>query len=319
MHNLKIITQPRMRLSKLSFKTYSKIFTFLFQNISSQLASEMILRSTQLRRECQKLRDKGYSFGNLSQLTLQHLIVNDEQKTIYCFVPKVACTNLKRVFLFLTGRINVSSPLNLTKKSVHGAHVHTLLSSFSSKEREYRLKNYTKVVFVREPLIRLLSAFRSKFINTTIDYHFHKKFGRNIAQMFRQNSSQSSFVYENDVTFSEFVQFLIKFNMSSETWNQHWTPVYELCNPCHVQYDFIGKFESIATDTRLLLKEMAVEDQIPSFPERENSNKRSEETIESYYSTLQAKQLVALIKLYDNDYKLFGYPMPVDLFHVVNQ
>ena len=307
-----------MRLSKLSFKTYSKIFTFLFQNISSQLASEMILRSTQLRRECQKLRDKGYSFGNLSQLTLEHLIVNDEQKTIYCFVPKVACTNLKRIFLFLTGRINVSNPLNLTKESVHGAHLHTLLSSFSSKEREYRLKNYTKVVFVREPLIRLLSAFRSKFINMAND-RFQKKFGRNIAQMFRQNSSQSSFVYENDVTFSEFVQFLIKFNMSSKTWDQHWTPVYELCNPCHVQYDFIGKFESIATDTRLLLKEMAVEDQIPSFPEREDSYQRSEETIKSYYSTLQAKQLVALFKFYENDYKLFGYPMPVDLFHVVNQ
>ena len=274
----------------------------------------MILRSEQLRRECQNLRDKGYSFEELSQVTLKQLIVNDQQRTLYCYVPKVACTNLKRIFLFLTGRMNVANPLNLSKKIVHAPRSHTLLSSFSSKEREYRLENYRKVIFVREPLVRLLSAFRSKFLHLQ-ENKYHKKYGRRIVQMFRQNSSQLE--YKNDVTFGEFVQFLIQFK--SRPMNQHWSPVYKLCNPCHVHYDFIGKFESIATDTTLLLKEMMVDDLIPSFPERDDTYQRSEETINSYYSTLQAKQFVAITKIYENDFKLFGYPIPADLSHFVQQ
>ena len=281
----------------------------------------MILRSKQLGRECQKLRDKGYSFGNLSQETLRHLIVNDEQKTMYCYVPKVACTTLKRIFLFLTGRTNATDPKHLSKKTVHGARLHTFLSSFSPKEREYRLKNYRKVVFVREPLVRLLSAFRSKFINiaNVSNNRFHKQYGRRIVQTVRQNSSQASFGYEYDVTFSEFIQFLIKFNTNSTAFDQHWTPVYQLCSPCYIQYDFIGKFESIATDTSLLLKEMAVDDLVPSFPEREDTYQRSEETTESFYSTIQAKHLIAISKIYENDYKLFGYPLPLDLSHFAHQ
>ena len=276
------------------------------------------LRSTHLQTECQKLRDKGHTFLELSKTSLRHLIVNDKQRTMYCYVPKVACTNLKRIFLFLTGKVNVTNPSNLTPRTVHGAHFHTLLSSYSSKEIEYRLKNYRKVVFVREPLVRLLSAFRSKFLNiaNASNNRFHHKYGRKIVQMFRNNSSQFFEDYKYDVKFSEFVQFLIKYKNSASAFDQHWTPVYELCSPCYVQYDFIGQFESMATDISLLLKEMSVEDQIPSFPDRNETFQRSEETITNYYGTIKTEHLTSLSRIYEHDYNLFGYPLPVNSSHL---
>ena len=268
-------------------------------------------RLNKLHTECQKLRDKGHSFANLSKKTLRHLIVNDKQKTMYCYVPKVACTNLKRIFLILTGRMNTTDPQNLTPKMVHSGHYDTRLSSYSSKEISYRLNNYRKVIFVREPLMRLLSAFRNKFANRRSNTSkFHKMYGNKIVQAGRQQ--QSPLEYGHDVTFSGFVQFLTQPSMNPSAFNNHWAPVSDFCSPCNVLYDFIGKFESIDSDVSLLLKEMSVEDQITSFPARNNRYQRTEETFEQYYRTVDTKHLIALLKIYELDYNLFGYPIPTN-------
>ena len=87
------------------------------------------------------------------------IIVNDEYKVIFCYIPKVACTQWKLVFLALDNRTDVDD--------VHDdKHLHKFLfNDYSDEDIKVRLQSYFKFLFVREPLERLLSAYNDKFIN----------------------------------------------------------------------------------------------------------------------------------------------------------
>ena len=103
---------------------------------------------------------------------LDHLIVDDANQLIYCFVPKVASTNWKRVLLALnTSQSNASEspvadsqvvdPLLIKGNESHMARAFTTLSQLTNvSEVAHRLTNYYKFLFVRHPYERLLSAFR---------------------------------------------------------------------------------------------------------------------------------------------------------------
>ncbi|CAK8692738.1 unnamed protein product [Clavelina lepadiformis] len=49
-------------------------------------------------------------------------------------------------------------------------------------------------------------------------------------------------------TFNEFVSYLI--NTSPQEYNLHWQRYRHLCGPCAVEYDVIGKQETIDEDSR---------------------------------------------------------------------
>ncbi|KAK7074937.1 Carbohydrate sulfotransferase 11, partial [Halocaridina rubra] len=59
---------------------------------------------------------------------LSNLIVDDKNRILYCYVPKVACTNWKRMMLILMGGSNVTRPLSIPADSVHRKKVFTKLS-----------------------------------------------------------------------------------------------------------------------------------------------------------------------------------------------
>lgn len=55
----------------------------------------------------------------LSKYQLKHLFVDKVHKVLYCFVPKAGCTNWKRIMLMLTGRMNVSLPIDIPRSTAH--------------------------------------------------------------------------------------------------------------------------------------------------------------------------------------------------------
>uniref|UniRef100_A0A3Q0QWJ4 Carbohydrate sulfotransferase n=1 Tax=Amphilophus citrinellus TaxID=61819 RepID=A0A3Q0QWJ4_AMPCI len=99
----------------------------------------------------------------LSPEDLKHLIVDDKHSLIYCYVPKVACTNWKRVLMVLTSDGRYTDPLAIPANEAHVAGNLRTLSEFSVAEINQRLRSYLKFIFVREPFERLVSAYRNKF------------------------------------------------------------------------------------------------------------------------------------------------------------
>lgn len=62
----------------------------------------------------------GLSFGKIRNASqLNHILVDHTHKLLYCYVPKVACTNWKRVMMVLTGQSNVSNLMDIPANVAH--------------------------------------------------------------------------------------------------------------------------------------------------------------------------------------------------------
>uniref|UniRef100_A0A452H385 Carbohydrate sulfotransferase n=1 Tax=Gopherus agassizii TaxID=38772 RepID=A0A452H385_9SAUR len=110
---------------------------------------------------------------------LKHLVVDENHEMIYCYVPKVACTNWKRVMMVLTGRGKYSDPMEIPANEAHISSNLKTLNQYSIPEINHRLKSYMKFLFVREPFERLVSAYRNKFTQK-YNTSFHKRYGTKI-------------------------------------------------------------------------------------------------------------------------------------------
>ena len=118
--------------------------------------------------------------------------------------------------------------------------------SYSEEELRSRLKEYAKFMFVRHPMERLVSAYRDKFVNNNRSQEkwFFSRYGRKIIKRYRANATRESFAKGHDVTFAEFVQYVIDLPRSNHhiMFDNHWRPMHDLCFPCAIQYD--GKIYS---------------------------------------------------------------------------
>ncbi|XP_059845226.1 carbohydrate sulfotransferase 14 [Hypanus sabinus] len=229
---------------------------------------------------------------------LKHILVNDEYKFLYCYVPKVACSNWKRVIKVLSGVLdNVHVQIKMDHKNDL-----VFLGDLKNSEIKYRLKHYYKFMFVRDPMERLLSAYRNKF-GEVVDYQ--RRYGMEIVRRYRKSIGQSK---GDDVTFSEFLQYLVDEDV--ETMNEHWMPVYNLCQPCAVTYDYIGSYERLHSDAHHVLQNIGATDSV-EFPERQAWYKPvTKEILHYYLCKVPQELLLELLPKYILDFSLYAYPLP---------
>ena len=181
--------------------------------------------------------------------------VDDGLRYVYCAIPKVSCSTWKTVLLRLTGKIQPNRTEDLSTFDVHDrSFKEQYLPTFDMyrpDEIRYRIDNYYKFLFVREPFKRLVSAYLDKFVRTS---SYQKLVGVIIVKRYRQHPTEEALEKGNDVTFEEFVRLILDPEVRAmRTYDVHWRPYYESCHPCHIKYDFIGKFETLHEDAAYVL------------------------------------------------------------------
>lgn len=189
------------------------------------------------------------------------------------------------------------------------------LESYNSTGIAERLLSYTKVLFVREPFERLVSAFRDKFESP--NSYYHPVFGRAIISRYRANATRTALRTGTGVTFREFVQYLLDVRRPVGM-DIHWEPVSQLCNPCLLQYNFIGKFESLEEDANFLLQSIGAPTNLtfPGFKDRNPLAARTSSAItQKYFSQLNATERQKAFDFYYMDYLMFNYPKPFTDLH----
>ncbi|XP_034560176.1 carbohydrate sulfotransferase 8-like [Notolabrus celidotus] len=237
----------------------------------------------------------------------------DRSKLLYCEVPKVGCSNWKRVLMVLAGV--ATSVFDIPHVVVHRESSKLHLGRNKPEEITEKLSNYTKVLFVREPFERLVSAFRDKLENP--EKAFHHRYGRNIISRYRANASQTALQTGDGVTFREFAQYLVDPKRPVRI-NIHWQAVSRLCHPCLLNYNFIGKFENANYEANFLLRSIGAPPDVryPDYKDRNPQDERTSSSImKKYFSQLNATERQRVYDFYRMDYLMFNYSKPLPDLH----
>ncbi|KFQ20766.1 Carbohydrate sulfotransferase 9, partial [Merops nubicus] len=260
------------------------------------------------------LRDfcKSHNSRKKLQTHLLHLVsriyVEDRHKVLYCEVPKAGCSNWKRVLMVLNGL--AASAHNISHDDVHyGKHLRKL-DSYDLKGIHTRLNTYTKAIFVRDPMERLVSAFRDKFEHP--NSYYHPVFGKAIIKKYRRDAKEEALNTGAGVKFREFIQYLLDSHRPIGM-DIHWEQVSKLCYPCLIHYDFIGKFETLEEDANSFLQLVGApaELKFPKFKDRHSSDERtSAEVVRQYLKELSKEERQLTYDFYYLDYLMFNYTSP---------
>ena len=97
--------------------------------------------------------------------------------------------------------------------------------------------------------------------------------------------------------------------------NIHWRPQYNLCDPCHIKYDFIGHYETLQHDAEHVLRQITrysnnTHVQFPAT-DADNPHRNSHDLLRKSYAKVSRTNIRRLLRLYKKDYEVFGYKVPL--------
>nr|XP_019950960.1 PREDICTED: carbohydrate sulfotransferase 12-like [Paralichthys olivaceus] len=289
------------------------------QNRAERMHNLQEVRKQLLKETCgrdkEAFSERKVSLEEMSENEMKNLIVDDKHGIIYCYIPKIACTNWKRVMFVLNQSEPYPDPMSLSGDLVHSPDKFTLLNSFPRVEMKAKLKHYTKFLFVRDPFVRLISAYRDKF--QKYNEYFYDNFARDILRLYDNQSNPPQTAAEASasgvrISFHNFIQYLLDPKTEKELpFEPHWRQMHRLCHPCHIQYDFIGHQETLQEEAEQLLNILKLQNDIKFPPSYDNIT--PQESVSDFFRTVPLVERRKLYKLYETDFRLFGYRKPNEL------
>ena len=170
----------------------------------------------------------------------------------------------------------------------------------------YILRNYFKFMFTRHPLERILSAYHSKWqkrLDNKVEYeYFHRTYFKEVTNLVRKQNRKN----ETDITFEEFVKYLIIRSKMKRKMDEHFERFYVLCKLCAINYDFVGSFDTLSEDINYVLHKLFSEPKDQYFSKVSNPQSAKEKMM-SYYNQLDPALLKQLEDAYKIDFDMFGY------------
>ena len=247
---------------------------------------------------------------NITEYVLRRIFVSDAHKILYCAIPKIACTNWKAIMLILNGKTVPKG------KNVHHVTIPSL-KDFSAEEVDRRLREYKKLIIVRNPHERLLSAYNDKFADRNKDSYFVRNYSpvirKNTAKYMKRKYNRK---YATDkkakITFQDFVRYVGNVeNKLSRRPECHWREIYQLCSPCAIQYDYILKLETMSDDARYILSSINAShllSVVKATPHPTNSS--SEGKVQRGFAQVTEEDVMQFEKRFAKDMSLFDYQRP---------
>lgn len=197
----------------------------------------------------------------------EQFLINRERRFIYCFVPKVACSSLKRWFVRVAG----VSPADVAP------NIHVFVANNFSLERLprreadkfLRSKDYYRFAFVRNPFARLVSAYLNKIVVPEgpglapikrVQRGRIWELRKRLPYVRLRLSTGSGADFQQGITFREFVHH-VAHSTSPGRLDTHWRPQSLLLG--EVEYDFLGLMENMRPDFEQVCRDLGLESDLP--------------------------------------------------------
>nr|XP_045581802.1 carbohydrate sulfotransferase 11-like [Procambarus clarkii] len=259
-----------------------------------------------IRRSDQQQEKLQYSdWFTLKRVNWNYMYYVPNEDFVYCKVPKSGSSTWVYNLLKLANAPDdqLSSDIGL----------HRLLRDYypkmSSSKMKRAFKKSFKLLVVRHPFERILSAYRDKLENYQRDLmfrdgYYHTMYGKSIVRVYRSEADRS-LANRTEPTWREFVRYLI--NSPSSKFDEHWKPIYSLCSPCVVKYNVIAKMETFSEDTQYVINQLGLEDRLHVEWIHRTADTRTSDIAITYFSQLTLNQIDQLYAKYRLDFELFGY------------
>ncbi|XP_077197073.1 carbohydrate sulfotransferase 9-like [Paroedura picta] len=201
------------------------------------------------------------------------ILVNNKLQLLYCKVPATGVEGWEHQLETLEEKENITLQLPVPIHQHFGTP--RMLSQYNLTSMETLLKSYTKVIFIREPFQRLISAYMHGLAGS--------------------------------LTFKEFVQHIL--HRGSSNASIEWKPLVSLCQPCLVHYDYIIMFGFLSSEVPHLMQRAGLlgDHQLPKFIDFK-IHWTYDWLEEQMFSTLSRAQKKHLCHFFRFDFAAFHFP-----------
>ncbi|XP_072051138.1 carbohydrate sulfotransferase 14-like [Amphiura filiformis] len=243
---------------------------------------------------------------DILETRLRWTYFNDDFKFMLSFIHKIGSSNWRRVFETLHNKSSIKL------KSQQKDPLDTLVGKRFDKAPQQiidRLSKFTKVIFVRHPLARVLSAYKDKLVNLPTSWY--KKKARLILEVERMAKFGKR--KKPNVTFTEFIHFITNEKLGFLSRDNHWSAIVDRYRPCEYYFDFIGHLETLDEDVNYLFQLLNIDD-IVSFELSKNPTYSSSKLgLQEYFGELSDELFQKVVMKYEHDFRVFGYHIPLNV------
>lgn len=223
----------------------------------------------------------------------EHMFVDEKRGLMFCYVPQGSSTEGYRF-------------VNLLLNTTGSQPSWRPLSSYEDSGALQRLHKFKRVIFVRDPLFRIISLYIENVLECDFsEEEFCRSLGKEIQTIYREPDQITA--DGRGTTLKEFVLYTIDMELNSLPKHHHFETVYSLCRPCQARYDFIGKLETLDADASYLLKQVSGEEvwepaSTPWQPPK----------ITTLLKPIETDTAAQLQQIFSEDIQMFGYEMRFD-------
>jgi chondroitin 4-sulfotransferase 11 len=277
-------------------------------------------RLQNIRERCEKIKGQRPSLEQIWESGQEiefPMIVDEGNKLMYCELPKVGSSNWKRVLIKLTDERfeDIRNVLAIRKPRKLDHYNLTYLTDYPVEKRLEMLKTYYTFTVVRDPIERVLSAYRDKAFD-----EFRGGIGRRTYSFLEKRNQADKFIDYDVESFHRFVAYLsargpevgAKGDFGIRV--RHWTRFFDICRVCDVDWNFLGKVESIVEDAAYMLADVNLSS-VVEYPYYRKATDTDQ--IKRYFSGLTKEGLERLYYTYQLDFELFQYSIPQYVLDVV--